>query len=97
MFNNPLAILHPAVSQEDPPFIQGVIVNNPVSFEDPLLVEIPQWQPGYHRVIADWPACHGRTLPTAGAACLLAIDDLRETWCVRWKGTTTWATGPVRA
>jgi hypothetical protein len=58
----------------------------PQSFEDPLYVIMPQWQPSTFFIINDWVACNGGTLPTGGEACLLAKDDQRNWRCVWWRG-----------
>jgi hypothetical protein len=79
-----------AVGQSRPQLVSGQVSDAqpaPASFSDPLYVVIPQWRPDYYWIVNDWPADHGATLPTGGEACLLAYDDQRVLWVVRWKGT----------
>lgn len=81
-----LALLQGAAGPQPPQIIQGNVHAAPASFNDTLKVEFPNWQTGYFWNVTDWPACHGATLPAAGAECLLLIDDRRNLRCVWWDG-----------
>lgn len=86
---NPLVLLQGAVAQTPPQVLFGKVSPNrsaPASFSDPLEVVIPQWRPDYYWTITNWPACHGNTLPSQGADCVLVMDDQRNLWCLFWTG-----------
>lgn len=87
---NPLALLPNAVSQPRVQIIAGKVSPNmpaPATFNDPLYVVRPNWRPDYYWAVADWPACHGNTLPAQGTDCLLALDEQGGLWVLHWKGT----------
>lgn len=56
----------------------------PSSFSDPLHVLVPNWSVNEYFTITDWPACHGSTLPSGGAAVVLVRDDQNNLICVWW-------------
>lgn len=86
---NPLALIPNAASQAQQQLIWGQVSTSqpaPASFTSPLYVTRPRWSTDYYWALTNWPACHGATLPAAGAECLLTIDTAGNLRCVWWDG-----------
>lgn len=67
---------------------EGVVLNTPTSYAEPIFVTIPAFSPDHSFGPCSWQP-RGNALPQQGDRCIVVFDEAREPWVPLWEGDTT--------